>query len=276
MSQPRYSSIKKLFEDIEKEVIADCVQCGECINVCPVFPISSINELEPAQVAEKMFEVLENGIVSDEAYIKAFSCAGCAKCIEVCPQGLNPMIFHQAVKNRLVALGESLPEGLGIFLPGKEPFLPDILNSIQMKPSDARWLNEAPSDPEKKEVVFFMGCGTLATPGKNFALIDVLERMGVDFAALVGGKLCCGVPSTLSGQLKEADSLSSNLIKNIEAYSPKKLVVICPTCYNQFKNVISCVQSFDFEVQFISTFLNDNLDKLNFDALVKSQMYLTY
>lgn len=274
MSHPQCSSLKKLFEDMQKKIISNCVQCGECIDVCPVVPISSLSELEFAEVAEKMFEVLKDGIYSDTAYIKAFSCMGCAECIEACPQGLNPMIFHQAVKNRLVASGKSIPEGLGMFLPDKEPFLPNILNSIQMKPSDARWLSEAPTDPEKKEVVFFMGCGTLATPNKNFALIDILERIGVDFAALIGGKLCCGVPSILAGQLKEADFLSRNLIKNIEAYSPKKLVVTCPTCYNQFKNVISQIKSFDFEVQFISTFLNDNLDKLKFTTPLNKKLTL--
>ena len=274
MSYPQYASLKKLFEDMEKEIIANCVQCGDCIDVCPVFSISSLNELEPSEVAEKMFEVLKDGTVFDEAYIKAFSCTGCAKCIEVCPQGLDPMIFHQVVQNRLVALGESLPEGLGIFLPGKEPFLPDILNSIQMKPSDARWLSEAPPDSEKKEVVLFMGCATLATPDKNFALIDILEKMGIDFAALIGGKLCCGVPNMLAGQLKKADSLSRNLIKNINAFSPEKLVVTCPTCYNQFKKVIPQIVSSDFEVQFISTFLNDNLDKLKFTTPLNKKLTL--
>ena len=103
MSNPQYSSLKKLFEDMQKKIISNCVQCGECIDVCPVVPISSLSELESAEVAEKMFEVLKDGIYSDTAYIKAFSCTGCAECIEACPQGLNPMIFHQAVKNRLVA-----------------------------------------------------------------------------------------------------------------------------------------------------------------------------
>ena len=275
MAQPQHSSLEKLFEDKKKEIIDTCIQCGDCISACPIFSISSIKDQDPAEVAEKMFAVLEDGTFSDEAYLKSFSCMLCGNCIDVCPQGLNPMIFNQEVRNQLVSQGKEIPEGLGLLFPDKDPFLPRILSGIQMKPSEARWLSEAPLNPEKKEVVFFMGCSTLATPDKNFALIDILERMGIEFAALIGGnKLCCGVCNMLAGQLKEADSFSRNLIKNVNAFSPEKLVVTCPACYDQLKNVIPQYVSFDFDVQFISQFLYENLDRLEFTTPLNKKVTL--
>jgi len=274
MAQPQHSSLEELFETKEKEILDTCVQCGECVSVCPIFSISSIKDLEPTEMSEKMFAVLEDGTPSDEAFLKSFSCMLCGNCIDACPQELNPMAFNQAVRHRLVDQGKEIPEALGLLFPNKDPFLPRILSGIQMKPSDARWLNKSPLNPEKREVVFFMGCSALAAPDKSFALIDILERIGIDFAALIGGKLCCGICNMFAGRLKEADSMAKDLINNIKAFSPEKLVVMCPTCYDMLKNVISQYVAFDFEVQFISTFLSDNLDRLKFTTPLNKKVTL--
>jgi len=274
MSQPQYASVEELFATREKEILDTCVQCGECVSACPMFSVSSLKNLEPAEIAEKMFAVLEDGRASDEAFIKAFSCTLCGNCIDSCPQELNPMDLNQAVRHRLVEQGREIPEALMLLLPDNDPFLPGVLSGIQMKPSEARWLSESPLNPEKKEVVFYLGCSALASPDKNFALIDILERIGIDFATLIGGKLCCGVCDMYAGRLPEADSLAKNLIKNIKAFSPEKCVVVCPACYDMLKNVIPQYVDFDFEVQFFSTFLSDNLDRLNFTTPLNKKVTL--
>ena len=274
MTEAPYTSLEELFEAREKDILETCIKCGECVSACPIYSISSIKDNDPAEIAEKMFAVLEDGISSDAAYLKSFSCMLCGNCIDTCPQGLNPMAFNQAVRHRLVDQGKEIPEALGLLFPNKDPFLPRILSGIQMKPSDARWLSEAPLNPEKKEAVFFMGCSALAAPDKSFALIDILERMEIDFAALIGGKLCCGICNMFAGRLKEADSLAKNLIKNIKAFSPEKFVVMCPTCYDMLKNVISQYVAFDFEVQLLSTFLSDNMDRLKFTTPLNKKVTL--
>jgi Fe-S oxidoreductase len=58
-------------------------------------------------------------------------------------------------------------------------------------------------------------------PDKNFALIDVLEHMGIDFTALLGGKVCCGVPRLAAGDLQTVDFLARNLVETIQRFSPK-------------------------------------------------------
>ncbi len=274
MTDKRYSSLEELFEDREQEILDACVQCGECVSACPVFSVSAFKDHDTAEVAKKMFAVLEERKYSDEAYQKSFSCMLCGNCIDVCPQGLNPMFFNNLVRARLVEQGNEIPEALGLLLPNRDPYLPRILSGIQMKPSDARWAEDFPSDPEKKDVVVFLGCSALATPDKNFALIDILEKMNVDFTVLIGGKICCGVCNMFAGQLKEADLMSGKLVKSISAFSPEKLVVVCPTCYDQLNNVVSQYISFDFKVQFVSTFLNDNIDKLAFNTPLNKKVTL--
>ena len=274
MANIEFSSLEELFEVREKEILDACIQCGECISACPIFSVSALKDRDTAEIAEKMFAVLEEKKYSDEAYQKSFSCMLCGNCIDVCPQGLNPMFFNHLVRARLVEQGNEIPDALGLLLPNREPYLPRILSGIQMKPSEARWVDEVPSDPEKRDVVVFLGCSALATPDKNFALIDILERMNVDFTALIGGKICCGVCNMFAGQLKEADSMSKNLVESVSAFSPERLIVACPACYDQLKNVISQYTSFDFEVQLVSAFLNDNMDNLNFNTPLDKKVTL--
>lgn len=269
----KYPSLEKYYQDMEEKVIAECVQCGECIETCPVFPVA-LEAAEPVDVAEKMFAVLEDGVFSEEAYTKAFSCMSCKECLDVCPQEIDPCLFHDLVKMKLVKLGKNPPEGVNFMLPQRKPFLPGILSSMQMKPSEARWLREAPPSPEKKEIVVFLGCADLALPSKVFAMLDILEKMDVDFAALMGGKLCCGIPNILAGQIGEAESISRELVRNIEAFSPDKAIVTCPACYAQFKGLFPEFMSFDFEVQFITMFLSDNLDRLKFTKPLQKKVTL--
>jgi len=263
-----------MFTAVEKNVVANCVQCGDCISSCPIFLEGPFKDEAPEDMAEKLFAVLENGSFSEKAYFTAFSCMECERCIEICPQGINPMLFLQVVKNRLVELGNNLPGGSPFVIPGSTPYIPEILQSIQMKPSEARWLREAPGSPEKKEVVVFIGCFGLATPDKNFALIDVLEHMDINFTTLLGGKLCCGLPSLFAGDLQSADSFARNLIENIQRFSPRKLILPCPTCYKVVNNVYPHFLSFDFEVEFLSTFLSNNLDRLKFTTSLNKKVTL--
>ncbi len=174
----KYSSLEELSQDMEKNIITNCDQCGDCVTACSFFSISPLKEMDPVDLTRKMFAVLQDGTFSDEAYLKAFSCMLCEKCVEVCPQELNPMDFHQAVRNRLFASGKSPPGRLSFILPQQfRVRRGDVLNSILIKPSEVRWLKEAPVASEKKEVVVFMGCAASATPDKNLAFIDILEKI---------------------------------------------------------------------------------------------------
>ena len=237
------------------------------------FPVA-LEASEPVDVAEKMLAVLEDEAFSEEAYIKAFSCMGCGACLDACPQGIDPRTLHELVKIKLVKLGKNPPEGVNFMLPQRKPFLPELLSSMQMKPSEARWLKEAPPSPEKKEIVVFLGCADLALPNRVFAMLDIIEKMDVDFVALMGGKLCCGIPNILAGQIGEAESISRELIKNIEAFSPDKVITTCPACYAQFKTVLPEYIPFDFDVQFITEFLSDNLDRLKFTKSLQKKVTL--
>ncbi|MCA1743768.1 MAG: (Fe-S)-binding protein, partial [Desulfovibrionales bacterium] len=67
----------------------ECLLCGKCMEVCPVFKATDREELSPRGKAYLLRKFKEFDIdIKDTAQL-AKLCAGCKKCLQACPQGLN-------------------------------------------------------------------------------------------------------------------------------------------------------------------------------------------
>jgi Fe-S oxidoreductase len=89
--------------------------------------------------------------------------------------------------------------------------------------------------------------------------------MGLDYVALAGGDLCCGATlSPIAGQVKAAEEKARELVSSVKAFSPERVITLCPECYHLFKDIYPTFMDIDFDIYFYCEFLFDNLEKLSF------------
>lgn len=258
----KWLSLSLYLEDKKGGFIDNCTLCGQCVMDCPAIPFTELKDYDPQDIQEKTLELLRDNKPSKEAYIRAYSCMECLTCFESCPQELDPHLINMICRANLVRCGQEAPRALKFALPQNRFNFNSILSSIQIKPSEVRWLREVPSGAEAKDVVLFLGCGIHIFPDEIFTLLDIFQQMEVDFVTLGGIDFCCGIPNLLVGDVEGAEKMARRLIQAIDSFKPRKVIFICPGCIEQFQKIISQFLPLPWELQFVTQFLTDNFERL--------------
>jgi len=251
-----------------------CIRCGSCLNVCPVFRLvgghvfGKIYTGGIGTILTAWFDELKK---SEE--IQGL-CIQCGNCKEICPgkidipelimeirrrlvqkDGLpllqraiygvvnNRKLFHGMLRAASVA---AKPFASGKFLRHLPLFLADLtdgrsLPAIAEEPFRDRFRKiSQPKCSEK--AAFYAGCLIdFAYPEMGEALVKILNKAGIE-VVFPDEQTCCGAPARYSGAYEVA---ARNAVDNIEALlaeDVKYVVSACPTC------------TVALEHEFISTF----------------------
>ncbi|NQU03443.1 MAG: (Fe-S)-binding protein [Syntrophaceae bacterium] len=136
-----------------------------------------------------------------------------------------------------------------------------------MRPDQVRWHWDLDSDLPPKEILLLIGCITHSHPDKIFTLLDVFDRMGVDYLPLGGGPICCGGPFIATGSEEEVTRRAKDMVAKFNAYGASTVVFWCANCVRLVKGFISQIAEPTFEAVHASTFIARNLDRLQFTHL---------
>jgi Fe-S oxidoreductase len=251
-----------------------CTYCGNCISSCLLLPQTPVKDYPSQDLIRKIMKFVNEGVVSEEAYHKVFTCSSCGACSDSCPEGIDVLPVFEAAKTKFAKLGK-LPEAVqsigGIYPMWR------ILSALQTKPAEARWFRKAPSHPPKVENVVFLGCTLPAFPQTVFAFLDILDKLGTNYVALAGGELCCGFPlGPAAGMAAESEEMARKLVTNVRAFSPKRVILPCAGCYRLFTEIYPRLESLelDFDVQYYAEFLGAKLRSTDFTRPLEKQIVL--
>ena len=266
----KYRSFRELVDREKADIVRECNSCGACLQVCPVYRYTSFSHERPVAVQRKVLDAIK-GKPNDVAQEMAYSCVYCARCMKSCQLGLNPYHLQEILKAELVIAGckPTLPKPQ---IGRKVYDLKEVVQFLQIKPSQISWLNKVPAHPKQADVVLFMGCSMRDMPEKSLALVELLEMMEMDFVALSGGTLCCGGRYLRSGDADKTDRVAGKFIPALNAFHPKKVAFTCGTCLYEVSKVFPAFTSVNFEPMHVVRLLAEEVHRLKFRKPVKARV----
>ena len=271
-----------------------CAVCGRCTEACPA-NISG-KTLSPMHIAENLKEhLLEvgpsiangNGEHADAKPLigpwigqeALWDCLTCGACVQECPVGVEHIDMIVDMRRNLTMEQAQIPEsGMNALMSMEQRGHPwrgtTYTRTDWAEGLDVPTLAQHPT----AEVLFWVGCtAALEKRSQSVArsMASVLKRAGVDFAILGDEEGCTGDPARRMGNEYLYQIMAQQNIETFTRYDVKKIVTICPHCFNTIKNEYPHLGG-NYQVLHYSEFVADLIADGKLKPLVTIDTILTY
>ncbi|MHA1270863.1 MAG: (Fe-S)-binding protein [Candidatus Helarchaeota archaeon] len=256
----------KEFVEFKQKIIDKCVECGTCFNNCYAYKRT---EFPIWKYLKDFFKTGEKSKQVKE-FVKA--CIYCKYHEYACPNGIKLTELLPALRNDLSQIyprfawtPHIIPSFLGRFMKTRRlySFWRYMNNLLIPEKNREKW--DYRRKPQKRELVFFTGCGIQLLPDLYYSMLDIFEKLDLDYGLIEGHynkPVCCGTVLFLLGNYKYGKKVLTNLIKEIKKFGTKKVVIHCPTCNWGLTQIApNILDDFDLEIIHASTYISDLLKK---------------
>lgn len=266
------SEEKNLLADVE-DAIANCMKCGNCMEVCPIY-----KEFKTESTVARGKIALMEAVLNGQAEITAgfdkrmAMCVSCKACTAKCPcgvkadeliirgreaivkaRGLHPIkkaVFGLLKSRQLFDFGLRMA---GLFGPLAFKKLPGRLATVARFPMPGldrkRIMAPVASSPlrsrypevvkvanPKLRVAFFTGCTiNYIYTDVGEAVMNVLKANDVE-VTLPALQHCCATPVSMAGDAELARVFAKHNIETFERYNSDYIVAACGSCAMAWKN----------------------------------------
>lgn len=267
-----YSS-RRLFD------FSTCLWCGRCQEVCPATQTGKT--LTPKGVMLTLSEMLERGKIHNAEIIEKigmetlFECRTCGACVEACPAYTNPLKSIWNMRQNLMMERGEMPTAMLPAYRNMEALMHPF--SFSASPSDwSRGLDVPKFKPNETEYLLWIGCViTYEDSAQKIgrAMVELLNKTGISYGIIEEAR-CTGDPAKQMGDDYLFSVLAGANIQLFTDYGVKKIITMCPHCYNSFTRYYPPLGG-EFEVIPHGLFINDLLAK-NKLPLQYSNQNITY
>lgn len=209
------------------------------------------------EVQEQPIKIVGNAI--DEETL--WACTTCMACMEACPVFIEHVPKIVDLRRFEVMEEAKMPDGAAEAITGIEnrghPF-----RGAQASRTD--WYQDLPfvqemSQKGEAEYLFWVGCAAAFNERSQKiarSLATILHEAGVDFAVLGNEETCTGDPARRMGNEYLFEMQARQNIATFEGYGVKKIITLCPHCFNTFKNEYTAFDG-HYEVVHHSEFIEE-------------------
>ncbi len=227
-----------------------CYQCGLCDTVCPWNRVRQFSMRKV--VREATFGLTE--IESEEIW----RCTTCGRCPQRCPRDVQQIESGVALRR--------IATEYGVFPSAVQPIRTisaslsgegNPLNEERKK--RGAWANGLDVKPftEGTDVLFFPCCYQAYDPRSqkiSRAIVEILNKAGVDFGILGEEESCCGESIRKAGDETVFKALARQNIRTWIEHGVKTILVSSPHCYHTFRNEYPQLGA-RFEVKHVSQYI---------------------
>jgi Fe-S oxidoreductase len=148
-----------------------------------------------------------------------------------------------------------------------------LSQGLTTTPEDVTWRVAPPGrTPEHHDIVLYLGCNVFRTSHLARTVTAVFDRLGLDYVAVGGPAYCCGIVHQQTGDTPSADGMARRSVEHLAAWSPREVVMWCPSCiyfYDELKQL-----RLPFAFRHTSEFLVEQLPRVEFTHEVRERVAL--
>ncbi len=276
-----------------------CTQCGRCTSVCPanitgkkLSPRKIMMDLR-ARMKEKGPLMVKNGrdFNDNKSLIRSYiteeelwACTTCNACAKECPININHPTLIIDMRRYLVMEEASAPGEIKTVFNNIEnngaPWQFSAEDRLNWAKDPVPVMADLFARGEKPEYLFWVGCaGAFDDRYKKVvrAFAKILAHLNVSYACLGKEETCTGDPARRAGNEMLYQMQALQVIEIFKMYEVKKIITICPHCFNVLKNEYPDLGG-NYEVINYLQFLNILIEegRLKIDPASLKNVKITY
>lgn len=232
-----------------------CTRCGRCQDNCPAHlsskPLSpkkviqdlknylnsQAKNLDRGEGKDEQMTPIAGKVISDD---ELWACTTCGACHEACPVFIKIIDKVVDLRRYLVLMESKFSPEVKLFFKNMETNYNPWTIGFATRGEWAKDLDlKIMARHKDVEYLLWVGCsGSFDERNKKVtrSLVGLLQKGGINFGILGAEEMCCGETARRMGNEYLAQILMQQNIELFNNYGIKKIITLCPHCFNTFKN----------------------------------------
>ena len=143
-------------------------------------------------------------------------------------------------------------------------------------PGEKPYIDRPSAEPERKDLLLYLGCNVLRTAHLARTVIGVLKEMGFDFNTAGGPAHCCGIVHYQNNDPKGGHAVTANSMRHFAKYGATKVLMWCPSCNEHYDEVVTKEQNVAFPYEHVTAFIARHLHRIRFVRRLEKRVAMHY